>query len=210
MDHWGRDILIDRRRLLGCAAGLLIARPALAGLVVTPRQTAGPFYPHTKPFDSDFDLTEFKGTSVADPSTVIEITGRVFSVKGEAIKDAVIEIWQADTRGTYSFPLQPDAPPSFQGYGAAKTNTDGAYRFRTVRPAAYGSGAFRRTPHIHFRVVTSDRRELVTQMYFPGEAMNASDFIYARLGNEALQAAVTARLLGQVQPPRFGFDLVLA
>ena len=38
-----------------------------------------------------------------------------------------------------------------------------------------------RTPHIHFDVISGDYR-LVTQMYFPGERLNATDLLLSTLG----------------------------
>lgn len=214
MRHWGPDILLDRRRLITCAAALIVARPAWASLVLTPPQTAGPFYPRVKPQDSDSDLTRIAGHDSVSTGTVIEVTGRILSVKGHALNGAVVEIWQADALGRYADPRDGGAVAkrdrAFQGYGAVKVGADGQYRFRTIKPAAYGSAAFRRTPHIHFRVVTGSGQELVTQMYFPGEQLNAQDFILGRLGDDAARAAATARLVPGNNPQRFAYDVVLA
>lgn len=213
MKHWGPDIMMSRRGLIAGAAGLLVARAADAALMVTPRQTAGPFYPRVKPLDSDADLTMIKNANGPAKGEVIEVVGRVLSVKGEPMGGAVVELWQADSRGRYNHPLDRMAgsprDTNFQGYGAVRVAADGGYRFRTVRPRFYDTGVGLRTPHIHFRVVAQETRALVTQMYFPGEAMNADDFIYRSLASDAARAAVTAR--HQVaEVPRFAFDMVLA
>ena len=49
MRHWARDVLLTRRGLIACAAGLVVAKAVPAGMTPTPAQTAGPFYPRTKP-----------------------------------------------------------------------------------------------------------------------------------------------------------------
>jgi protocatechuate 3,4-dioxygenase beta subunit len=212
MRHWGQDILLDRRRLIACAAGLVVAHSARAALVATPPQTAGPFYPRVKPKDSDADLTRIGGGQGAAAGEVIEVSGRVLSLKGEPLADAVVEIWQADAKGRYiderGGASRSDA--NFQGYGAVRAGADGAYRFRTIRPAAYGSGAFQRTPHIHFRVHGTRAGELVTQMYFPDEPLNSRDFLYMSLAGEAGREAATAILEPGMETPRFLYDLVLA
>ncbi len=214
MRHWGKDVMITRRGLIACAAGLVVAKSALAGLTITPAQTAGPFYPRLKPDDSDMDLTRVQGAQGAAAGEVIEVRGRILSVKGHALGDAVVEIWQADTHGRYRHPgdrsFSSSRDANFQGYGAVRTGSDGAYRFRTVRPAAYDAGHFRRTPHIHFRVVDARNRELVTQMYFPGEPLNAQDIIYSRLSGNLTQDAATARRSQGGDAVRYEFDLVLA
>lgn len=205
---------MTRRGLIACAAGLVVARTARAGLIVTPPQTAGPFYPKIKPGDSDADLTRLKGAGGDALGEVIEVQGRILSLKGYALKGALVEIWQADSLGRYAHPgdwsLLSRRDKNFQGYGAVRTRADGAYRFRTIRPLGYGSGSFRRTPHIHFRVVDHSHRELVTQMYFPGEAFNSKDFLYLRLPGDLAREAATARLAAGNGILRYSFDLVLA
>jgi len=208
MRHWGPDILLDRRRLIACAAGLLVVRPVFAALSLTPPQTAGPFYPRVKPQDSDSDLTRFAGKDSLSPGEVIEIEGRILSVKGGPIENTVVEIWQADAGGQYF--NQRNTEAAFQGYGAVNAGRSGRYRFRTIRPGSYGSGRFRRTPHIHFRVVTETGEELVTQMYFPGEALNATDVVLAGLGDDTARAAATARAVPGQSHAKYEFDLVLA
>lgn len=211
MRHWGKEILFTRRGLITGAAGLLVARGAHAALVATPTQTAGPFYPRIKPLDSDADLTMLKGALGPARGTVIEICGRVLSVTGHPLRDAVVEIWQADASGNYNHPgdAPRDRDPNFQGYGAVKTAGDGGFRFRSIRPRHYGSGAWMRTPHVHFRVIGAGNRELVTQMYFPYEPMNAEDPIYRRLASDtARQAATAISTAGEITG--FNYDIVMA
>lgn len=208
MRHWGRDILLDRRRLIACAAGLLVACPVLAALPLTPPQTAGPFYPRIKPKDSDADLSVNSRQGGRASGDVIDITGRILSARGGPIENAVVEIWQADAGGQYL--NQRNAEAAFQGYGAVNAGRSGSYRFRTIRPGAYGSGSFQRTPHIHFRVVTEAGQELVTQMYFPGQALNETDVVLVGLGDDAARAAATARTVPGQSPAKYEFDLVLA
>ncbi len=214
MKHWGQDVLFTRRGLLGAGAGLLIARAARADLIATPAQTMGPFYPQDKPADNDMDLTRVDGRPGTASGQIIEITGRVFAVQGTPLKGAAVEIWQADSLGRYNHRREPNLrtrDQDFQGYGVVKIGADGFYRFRTIRPRYYSTGAGLRTPHVHFRIVTADARELVTQMYFPGEGMNLQDAIYLDLGSDALKAAATARRVGVHDGAiRFRFDLVIA
>jgi protocatechuate 3,4-dioxygenase beta subunit len=74
-------------------------------------------------------------------------------------------------------------------------------------PLYYGQGGGLRTRHIHYRIVGTRTREFITQMYFPGEAMNERDGIFRSLGT-AERGAVTARFVaGEV--PNYQFDLVL-
>lgn len=208
-----RPLLLSRRSVV-IGAGALIVGPGLAraALIPTPEQTPGPFYPRIKPIDSDVDLTFMKGAKGTAQGDVIELTGRVLSAKGP-VPNAVVEIWQADANGRYhhvddELPNQRD--PNFQGYGAVKTDAQGNYRFRTIKPRWYEIGPdARRTPHIHVQVMLGDRAALSTQMYFPGETMNADDFIFQDLGSAEAQAAATARAEAS-NASKLTFDIVLA
>jgi len=208
--HLSPGRALSRRSLVATPALLLVVRPALGQGHPTPPQTRGPFYPATKPADSDLDLTQVAGRSRRAEGQVIEVSGRVLSARSGPLPGATVEIWQADHQGRYHHPRESAgmADPNFQGFGAVRTGTDGAYFFRTVRPRYYGSGTMMRTPHIHFRVVAAGRPDLVTQMYFPGETMNARDALFRSLDGEAARDALTAR----EEPgdlPRFRFDVVL-
>lgn len=176
---------------LASAAGLL--RPAGGGLVATPAQTAGPFYPTAFPDDVDADLVVLRGAAARAEGTVLHVMGQVLDLAGRAVAGARVEIWQCDTHGRYLHPASTGARPrdaAFQGYGQATTGADGGYRFRTIRPVPYAG----RTPHIHFAITAPWRRELVTQMYVAGEPQNAGDFVYRGIRDPRQRAAVTVPL----------------
>jgi protocatechuate 3,4-dioxygenase beta subunit len=54
---------------------------------------------------------------------------------------------------------------------------DGAWRFRTIRPASYAG----RTPHIHLKVRSGARELLTTQLYVEGDPHNERDALWRRL-----------------------------
>lgn len=196
-------IVPTRRGVLLGAAGLVAAKAADAA-TLTPRQTAGPFYPEKIPEDSDMDLTAFNGGKAEGEA--IEVVGRVLSEKGHALPGTIVEIWQANAHGRYhhSGDSSPEPyDPHFQGFGAVKADKDGAYRFRTIRPGIYPG----RTRHIHYRLVKDGKSALVTQMYFPDEkAENERDGLFRWLGSNEAQAAATARTDAS---GRLEFDIVL-
>jgi len=89
---------------------------------------------------------------------------------------------------------------------------DGGYRLRTVKPGAYPepSGTLR-TPHIHFDVVNADYR-LITQMYFPGEALNGKDLLLSTLAARHRDPAASICKPATTSEPNvlaFTFDLVM-
>jgi protocatechuate 3,4-dioxygenase beta subunit len=115
---------------------------------------------------------------------MIELTGRVLDTAGRPLPRAELTIWQANAAGRYTNPVDRNpAPldPNFLGVTHFRVGRDGSYRLRTVRPGPYPepSGTIR-TPHIHFDVTNDDYR-LVTQMYFPGESLNATDLLLSTL-----------------------------
>lgn len=66
--------------------------------------------------------------------------GRVLNLKGEPVRGVKMELWQANTHGKYAHPADThDAPldPNFQGYAVQKTDREGRYRFKTIKPGAY-------------------------------------------------------------------------
>jgi protocatechuate 3,4-dioxygenase, beta subunit len=170
-------------------------------LFTTPPVDLGPFYPVLKPLDKDADLTTIKGKTGVAAGTIIHVAGRLLDAKGKPISGAKIEIWQANTHGRYAHQGDTNtaAPldPNFQGYGIVKTDSEGRYRFKTIKPGAYPiSPTAQRTPHIHFDVEGSTDR-LVSQMFFPNEPLNEKDgiFLDLRKYSEKVAAAVTAKQL---------------
>jgi protocatechuate 3,4-dioxygenase, beta subunit len=175
---------LSRRDLLRfCGLGSLLwaagRTPAVAQTMRrTPTQVLGPFYPVVKPLDQDADLTAIAGRPGRAAGQVIEVMGRVINREGKPVAGARVEIWQANTYGRYTHPSDRNkAPldPNFEGFAVLKTDAEGRYRFKTIKPGAYpdDSGAMR-APHIHFDVLGRTNR-LVTQMYFAGEALNETD-----------------------------------
>jgi protocatechuate 3,4-dioxygenase beta subunit len=174
---------LSRRALLAAGAGLAAGTAgtgAMAGVyAVTPANPEGPFYPGHKQADTDADLTLIEGHEGRATGEVVRVTGRVLDEDGKPIAGAVVDVWQANSYGRYHHEADPaTAPldPDFQGWAVMKTDADGRYAFRTIKPGAYRVGGdWTRPPHIHFRVSRRGYHELTTQMYFAGEELNERD-----------------------------------
>jgi len=112
------------------------------------------------------------------------------------VPGALVEIWQACHSGRYDHPADPNtAPldPAFQYWGRVSTDPQGEYRFKTIVPGAYPAApGWIRPPHIHFRVSAAGFPPLVTQMYFEGQELNASDRILQQLDPAARAMLVVA------------------
>jgi protocatechuate 3,4-dioxygenase beta subunit len=187
-----------------------------AGRILTPRVDMGPFYPMLKPLDKDADLSRIAGSKTRAAGKIVHVTGRIVNEKGEPVRGAKIEIWQANAEGRYSHPADPNtAPidPNFQGYAVITTDAEGRYRFKTVKPGAYPATAdWLRPPHIHLDVSGKTDR-LVTQMFFPDEPLNAKDRILLDLGSgkeSAVAKLMTPTKEIEADAMLLNWDIVLA
>ena len=176
---------LSRRRFVAASAALVLPLGALeaAERALTPRQSAGPFYPPEPPLDDDADLTRVAGREERARGRHTHLQGRVLDPSGRPARDARVEIWQCDANGRYRHPRDPgQAPqdPGFQGFGRSDTDAEGRYRFLTIHPVPYPG----RTPHIHVAVFRPGERPFTTQLYVAGEAGNAEDFLYRSIPAE--------------------------
>ena len=165
----------------------------LGQLKESPSQTAGP-YVH---IGCTPNFTGIEGVYDADLGTImlndqargerITVTGQIFDGTGTPLRDAMIEIWQADADGLYNSPqeLRGDADPNFAGWGRCPTDLQtGQYTFQTIKP---GRVPFRdgrlMAPHISFWIVARGiNLGLQTRMYFADEdAANAEDPMLTRI-----------------------------
>lgn len=190
-----------------------------ADRIVTPEVGMGPFYPMLKPVDSDADLTKVKGQNGTAVGTIVHIAGRVLEQKGNPVRGAKVEIWQANSYGRYAHPSDPNTAqldPNFQGYAVLKTDSQGFYRLKTIKPGPYPvSPTEIRPPHIHFDVEGKANR-LVSQMFFPDEPLNEKDELFLDLRSRSARtaAAVLAQRIEQTSEIEkgaisFRWDIVL-
>jgi len=113
-----------------------------------------------------------------EPGTPLKILGTVKSTlecEGalpRGIANAEIEVWQADNNGCYSHPQSCGTGPDYHLYGKIITNETGDFSFNTILPGNYPG----RPRHLHLRIKLPDSRELITQLYFEGDPLNATDF----------------------------------
>lgn len=208
---------ITRRSLLLSSASALLLPKALSAessLKATPQEALGPFSPMRIPRDHDVDLTQMKGRKTRALGQLIDLKGRVLNVRGEPIVGAKIVLWQANAVGRYSHPIDDNpAPldPNFFGIAAFKTNAEGRFELRTIKPGSYPAAAGIRTPHLHFDI-ESKRSRLVTQMYFPDEPLNQTDPLRSSLAARKIDAArVTCQRVDGANPEvtYYAWDLVM-
>jgi protocatechuate 3,4-dioxygenase beta subunit len=182
-----RDFL--RKVALGAA---LFAMPGAfaEALTRTPKQTEGPFYPDKLPLDTDNDLIVMNNGITPAVGTVTWLSGRILDEKGEPVRNALVEIWQADNNGAYIHTKSGNADKrdgNFQGFGRFLTGSTGEYLFRTIRPVPYPG----RAPHIHLAVRIKGKKELITQCYIQGHELNEKDMVYKAIKDPKQRANVT-------------------
>jgi protocatechuate 3,4-dioxygenase beta subunit len=186
--HGGRRDFL-RQFALGAAA--FAAPGAFAeALVRTPKQTEGPFYPDRLPLDTDNDLLVLNNSLTPAVGEVAWLSGRILDEHGDPVRNALVEIWQADANGVYIHSKSGNAArrdANFQGFGRFLTGASGEYLFRTIKPVPYKP----RTPHIHLAVRIKGRKELITQCYVKGQPMNAADMVYKAIKDPAQRESVT-------------------
>ena len=200
---------IERRQLFKISLGALASAPLLtsAGQAVaevcagkTPAQTEGPFYPVDTRTERDWDLTVLNGRTTSAVGEKIYIVGRVTDQNCNPVSGAIVEIWQAAASGRYNHPGDTSGlalDPNFQYWGRVLTDDDGRYLFKTIIPGDYpASSTWQRPPHVHYKVQKRGYRELTTQMYFGGNALNDRDLI---LGG--LPAAERSKVIVDMQEP---------
>ena len=186
-------IPLSRRRLVQSltltAAGLWAPGAFAELLTMTPAMTEGPFFPDKLPLDQDNDLIRMTDHTTPAVGTITNLSGRVLDKNGNPVKDALVELWQADDHGTYIHTkgaAQGERDPGFQGYGKFETAKDGGWKFRTIKPGLYTG----RTRHYHFGVTLKGQPRFATQLFFKDEPANAKDGILRSLQDEKTAAAV--------------------
>ena len=160
--------------LAGCGDGTLAAQASHAPSLLTPTpacddgdddptpaQTEGPYFTSNSPARTSLVEAGMAGT----PLTV---SGRVLTTGCEGIARAKLDFWQADNAGAYD-------NSGYRLRGHQFTDASGHFSLQTIVPGLYPG----RTRHIHVKVQAPNGRVLTTQLYFPGEARNASDGIYS-------------------------------
>ncbi len=178
-----------------------------------------PVYGHDAVGPLDHDLTRNAAVNGEPLGERIVVSGRVLDEAGRPVPGALIEIWQANAAGRYVHKAdQHPAPldPNFLGAGRCVTDKDGFYRFLTIKPGAYPWGNHAhgwRPNHIHFSLFGEYfASRLVTQMYFPGDPLLASDPIYQSAPEGARERLISRLSFEHVEPGfalGYAFDIVL-
>jgi protocatechuate 3,4-dioxygenase, beta subunit len=190
----------------------------LSILPETLSERTGPAFGEDAVSEGDADLT--LGHAGEPLGERIVVSGRLLGGDGRPIRNALIEVWQANAAGRYAHrndrhPAPLD--PNFTGAGRCLTDGEGRYRFVSIKPGAYPwqnhPNAWR-PAHIHFSVfgrAFTDR--LVTQMYFPGDPLFDADPIYQSIRDPNARERLVSSFDWETTTPEWAlgyrFDIVL-
>lgn len=155
----------------------------------TPSQTAGP-YVHigTVPASAGLQMRQNEALNVisAEGERIV-VEGLVLDGSGTPVRDAMLELWQADARGRLG-------AEGLWGRAVADFKT-GEFRFDTVRPGALGwRGGRQQAPHLTLLVFARGINiHLHTRMYFPEDApAHAKDPALGRIEHEVRRKTLIA------------------
>ncbi len=166
------------------------AKDAHAGLTGgTPRTIEGPLYVAGAPIaEGETRMDDGSEEGVAVP---MFLDGQVLDPQGKPVAGAIVDLWHANTRGTYSF-----FDPGQSEYNLRRrivTDAEGRYRARSIVPSGYGCDPQgptqecldqlgrhgQRPAHVHFFISAPGYRHLTTQINLSGDKYLWDDFAYA-------------------------------
>ncbi len=145
----------------------------------------GPFYREGAP-----ELALGASISGDTPGEPLVMSGRVCGPDGEAIPHALLDIWQSDAEGFYDLQVLDLSQMNLRG--RFRTDAQGRYNFRTIKPSFYpipddgpvgkmlrAAGRHPYRPaHIHFRVSADGYLPLTTELYMEGDPYIDSDVVF--------------------------------
>jgi hydroxyquinol 1,2-dioxygenase len=117
-------------------------------------------------------------------------SGRVLSSDGTPIAGAVLDIWSGDGEGTYDMQMEEEV--GMKARGRIRTDANGAYRFRSIKPNFYpvptdgpvGRMLLRmgrhpmRPGHIHMIVSAPGHAAVTTHLFAAGSEYIDSDAVF--------------------------------
>jgi catechol 1,2-dioxygenase len=126
-----------------------------------------------------------------DPAPVMFLQGRIMDTDGTPVAGAVVDIWHANSKGTYSY--FDSTQSDYNLRRRVVTDAEGRYRVRSIVPSGYGCppegttqevltqlGRHGQRPaHVHFFVSAPGHRHLTTQINLAGDEFLWDDFAYA-------------------------------
>ncbi|MBO0369497.1 catechol 1,2-dioxygenase [Pseudomonas putida] len=198
------------------------AKDAAVGLAGgTPRTIEGPLYVAGAPIAAG--QVRMDDGSEEGVATVMFLEGQVLDPAGQPVPGATVDLWHANTRGTYSFFDQSQSEYNLRR--RIVTDAEGYYRARSIVPSGYGCDPQgptqecldllgrhgQRPAHIHFFISAPGYRHLTTQINLAGDKYLWDDFAYATrdglVGEVQMREDGARGVSGRYVELRFDFQL---
>jgi hydroxyquinol 1,2-dioxygenase len=144
------------------------------------------------PFHLEHAPAYAQGADIANgaPGEPLFVDATVRGPDGEIVRDAVVDVWQADEDGYYD--VQIPGLEQARARGVLRSDAEGRLRFRTILPVAYpvptdgpvgqmlvASGRHPWRPaHVHFRIQAPGYRTLITHVFRAGDPYLDSDVVF--------------------------------
>lgn len=169
--------VIGMGQLVSCAGGPpgfsgTYAQQNIAGCIVSPDQTEGPFFVDEKLNRSDLRIDPSNNS--VSPGVALRLTLFVSQIKNNTLMPlpgATVDVWHCDALGSYS-DVRENASSAgdtrgrkfLRGYQVS--DAQGKVEFQTIYPGWYQG----RTVHLHYKIRTNPKsevgHELTSQLYF--------------------------------------------
>ena len=155
----------------------------------TPRTIEGPLYVAGAPLREGFArMDDGSEDGIATPFFV---EGQILNLQGQPIAGALVDLWQADSKGNYSH--FDKSQSEFNLRRRIVTDAEGRYRVRSIVPSGYGCNPQgptqeclnhlgrhgQRPAHIHFFLSAPGYEHLTTQINLSNDKYLWDDFAYA-------------------------------
>jgi catechol 1,2-dioxygenase len=170
---------------LGISAMVDLVRHSRLAAHGTDSSLLGPFYRDGAP-----ELPPGAGIARDTEGEAIAVRGQVTDARGEGLAGALLDVWQAAPNGLYD--IQDEHQPEMNLRGRFRTDADGRYEFRSLKPKSYpvpndgpvgvllraqGRHPYR-PAHIHFLITADGYEPLITALYIAGDAYIESDAVF--------------------------------
>jgi len=156
-------------------------RQALISIAQTLSERTAPQFRADELGAKDNDLILNYAKSGLPVGERVIVHGYVRDEFGQPVKNALVEVWQANASGRYRHKKDQyigALDPNFGGCGRVLTDDNGYYSYRTIKPGPY---PWRnrinewRPSHIHYSISGDGwAQRLITQMYFEGDPLIAT------------------------------------
>jgi len=146
----------------------------------------GPFFAHgAKEYEYGADLRE--GASMKGED--VYVCGRVLSLDGKPVPNALLDIWQAKADGIYDVQTEGE----FELRGRVKANAKGDYAFKSYKPKFYSvpidgpvgdliratGNHHMRPAHMHAIVSATGYQPVITHVFVEGDPYLDGDAVFA-------------------------------